>query len=340
LTLMIEIAARVFRGSAVEAIHYAGIAVVGVDGRLTHYLGDPELVTMTRSSIKPFQVVPMILSGAADHFRFSPRQLAIMCGSHNGTDEHRETVLANLAAAGNRPEDLRCGAHVPLFLQWNNQYPRHDEDKDPVRHNCSGKHSGFLAQAVFLGEDKTHYLDAQSRTQTLVKEVLSRIAEYPPDKMPVGVDGCSAPNYPLPLKNLALAFKKLANAEAEGDHDLRAALTRVKGAMCSHPEMTSGEKRFDRDLMRSFPGNAVCKVGAEGLEGIGFYDPPLGIAVKIHDGNRRALAAVCVEVLKQLGIVRDMDNLPHLRIYEKPEITNDRNIVTGHVVPEFTLHRV
>lgn len=334
----VEIAARVFRGQSVEAVHYASIAVIDKNGRLTHYLGDPDLVTMTRSSIKPFQLMPFIVGGAADHFGYAPEQLAIMCGSHVGSDRHREVVMSNLALAGNAPEHLQCGCHWPIWMQMENIYPRHGEDKDPVRHNCSGKHSGFLAQARFLGEDQSQYLNPQSKTQQFVKETLARYCEYEPHKMFMGVDGCSAPNYPLPVRNLALGFKKLANSEGDDRH--REAARRIKEAVTAFPLMVSGEKRFDYDLKRSFPGNVVCKIGAESVEGIGFSDPAIGIAVKIHDGNTRALGPICVEVLKQLGIIRNISDYQHLSPHESPELLNNRDLVTGHIVAEFKLKKV
>lgn len=322
-----------------EAIHYGSVAVVGGDGKLSHYAGDPYLKTMTRSSIKSFQVMPLLITGAADHYGFTSRQIAIMCGSHNGTDDHREVVFGNLERAGCRPTDLRCGTHWPMQMEQAREYPRNGEDCDPLRHNCSGKHSGFLALARFLGEPVEKYLDPNSKTQTMVRNVLAQMCEYPADQMPVGIDGCSAPNYPLPLYNLALGFKKLANLDAP-DPKMMQVLARVKGAMTEFPEMVSGDGRFDLDLARSFPGNLVCKVGAESIEGIGLSDPPLGIVVKIHDGNWRALGAVCVAVLKQLGLIKSIDDFPYLKRHEMPEVRNVRNTVTGRIVADVSLKRV
>ena len=115
----------------------------------------------------------------------------------------------------------------------------------------------------------------------------------------------------MPVFNLAIGFKKLASAEAS-DEKTKSAITRIRDGMMEHPKMVSGEKRFDYDLKRSFPGKAVCKIGAEAIEGIGFVEPQIGIAVKIHDGNSRVLGAVCVEVLKQMGII---DNIHKYRQY-------------------------
>ena len=297
-----EIAAKVYRGDTVEAIHHASVAVVDTGGKLSHHLGDPNHIIMSRSAIKPFQALPLILSGAADHYGFTTGQLSIICGSHNGTDEHRELVLSILDRAGCGPGDLQCGIQLPIFMRIAETYPGNGEDKDPVRHNCSGKHAGFLALAKYLGEDIGEYLNPEKKTQQMVKKAVAEIIEYPQEEMRISVDGCSAPNFSLPLFNLALGFKKLACAQG-GSPEISMALDEIKTAMTEYPEMFSGEGRFDLDLMHSFPGNIVCKVGAEALQGIGFSDPPLGIAVKIQDGNSRALGPVCVEVLKQLGMI-------------------------------------
>ena len=334
----VELAARVLRNNTAEAVHYASVAVVDGQGHLTHYLGDPYMTIMARSSIKPFQLLPLITTGAAAAFDFTPKQLAIMCGSHTGSDEHRDVVLSNLKLAGNKPEDLQCGSHWPIGMEMARQYPTSGEDSDPVRHNCSGKHSGFLALARHLGEDIAKYLDPDSQTQQIVKTAVAEYCEFAAEKMDVTIDGCSAPNFSMPLYNLALGFKKLANVEGSSVQQKDAAAT-IKAAMIAYPEMVSGEKRLDLSIMRSFPRNVVCKIGAESLEGVGFADPCLGIAVKVHDGNQRALGAIFVEVMKQLGIIANMSDFPYLKSEEKPPVRNSRNVITGYIVPDFKLRK-
>lgn len=336
---MSQKAAKVYRGETVEAVHAATIVVLGGEGQLTHFLGEADLVTMTRSALKPFQLIPSILSGAADHYRFSPKQLAIMCGSHCGTDEHRDIVLKNLAASDSNPDDLKCGCHIPIFMQISGELPTGGEEADPTRHNCSGKHSGFLAQAVYLNDEKSEYLSQKSKTQRSVLSFVSDFCEYPIKMMPVGTDGCSAPNYPLPLINIARAFQKIAREQSH-NREVRAALGRVKEAMLTHPKMVSGDGRFDYDLARSFESNVICKVGAESLEVIAFSDPPLAIAVKVHDGNFRALGAICVETLKQLGLIDNIEAFPYLKAHERPVVKNDRQLTTGEIIADFTLQKV
>jgi L-asparaginase II len=334
-----QLAARVFRGDEIEALHYASIAVVDASGKLTHCLGDPEMVSMTRSCIKPFQALPLLTTGAVDHFKFTPRQLAIMCGSHNGSDDHHAVVQSILETIGCTPDDLRCGCHWPLGMQERVEFPTKGEEHDSVRHNCSGKHAGFLALAKFLGDDVSTYLDPESRTQKFIKQAVSDFCEYPIEKMPTGIDGCSAPNFPLPVLNIARAFMKLANVDSD-DLIVRAALERIRDAMRTHPEMVSGRNRLDLVLMRSFENNIVCKIGAESIEGIGLAEPSVGIAVKVHDGSWRALGAIIIETLKQLDIIVNIEHFPYMKKHEQPEIRNVRDLVTGRIVPSFKLRKV
>ena len=331
--------AKVYRGSAIEAVHYGSIAVVNEQGELTHYIGEPEMVISMRSSVKPFQALPLLLSGGFDHFGFSVKQLAIMCASHNGTDEHRDLVISNLKAAGNSAEDLQCGSHWPMGLRLDGIYPSKEEENDPLRHNCSGKHSGFLALTKFLKEDSKEYLNPESKTQELIKQAVADMCEYPVDELGVAIDGCSAPVFSFPLINLARGFKNLATKQAKVP-EMQNALERIFEAMTSYPKMVAGEKRFDYDLMRSIPDNAVCKVGAEAVEGLGFAKQKIGIAVKIGDGNVRALRPVCMEVLRQLDIVDSINKFPFLKRYDRPQVKNYRKKVTGKIEPVFELKKV
>lgn len=322
-------AAKVTRGSGVEAEHSANIVVLDRDSAISHSLGDPEMVTFSRSSIKPFQALALIESGAADEFGLTEKEIALCCGSHNGTDEHKQAAESILRKAGNTADMLQCGAHWPAWMRLENTYPADGEDKDPTRNNCSGKHSGFLAVARKLGDDPADYLNPDSKTQRLIRKKLSEALDFDADKAPMGIDGCSAPNYALPLKNLALGFLRLATA-VDGP------LARIASAMRAYPEMVSGEKRFDLALARAFDNNAVCKVGAEAVEGIAFREPQVALVVKVTDGGTRALYAVCLEALNQLSLLDGID-LGGLKNMVRPQIKNHRGIVTGEIIPEFKL---
>jgi L-asparaginase II len=174
--------------------------------------------------------------------------------------------------------------------------------------------------------------------QTLVRELVAEALELATDTLETAIDGCSAPTFAAPLVALARGMKKLALAKATrvGHGE---ALGRIRDAMLAEQLVVSGEGRFDYDLARSFPNNVVSKGGAEAIAGIGFRDPPLGIAVKVHDGGERALAPISLAVLRDLGLVTNVAAVPLLERYERPPITNHRKLRTGELVAAITLRR-
>jgi len=328
-------AAVVTRGDGIEAWHSAAVAVVDGEGRVVLELGDPELVTFTRSAIKPLQALPLYLTGTCDALAIDGEELALAAASHDGSDRHRAVAARLLAKAGAGVDDLRCGAHWPIGMRIAGRYPCAGEDRDPLRHNCSGKHAGFLAVARTLGVAPERYIDRDSSVQLAVKRAVADACEVDADSLPVATDGCSAPNFALPLAALARGFKNLATRGPTGE-PLDVALARVRAAMQAHPEIVSGETRFDARLQRAFPGRIVCKGGAEALQAIGFSDPPLGIVVKVLDGAERALSPIVMAVLRDLGLTDGLDLGPFAQNL-RPVVTNHQGIETGAIIANLKL---
>jgi L-asparaginase II len=323
-------AAWVHRGQGVDAVHHAVVAVVDGAGKLTHGLGDVDEVFFARSAIKPLQALPLVEAGGLERFGFGAEELALCTASHNGSDHHRALVLGMLHKLGLDDKALQCGAGYPEQLKLFGKYPLNGEDQDPLRHNCSGKHSGFLALAQLLGDPVERYLDPAGPVQSRVRAAVAEACEVGADRLLVGIDGCSAPNYALPLRSQALGFKRLAVARS-------GAAARIWDAMTAHPLLVSGERRLDYDLAQAFGARAIAKVGAEGLMLMAFREPTLAIAVKIVDGAGRALGPVLIEVLKQLGLIDDIRNFPTLVAHEVRPVTNARKLKVGEVRAAFQL---
>jgi L-asparaginase II len=329
--------AVVTRGDGVDAWHAAAAAVVDGAGRITHALGDPELVTFTRSAIKPLQALPLCLTGARDTLAIDDEELALAAASHDGGDAQREIAARLLAKAGAEAAHLQCGAHWPIGMRTAGHYPCAGEERDPLRHNCSGKHAGFLAVARVLGVPPERYLDPDAAVQRAVRRAVADACELDEAALRVGTDGCSAPNFALPLASLARGFKNLATRGPAGT-PLDAALARVRAAMQAHPRLVSGEGRFDHELATAFGARVVNKGGAEALQAIGFSDPPLGIAVKVLDGGERAAAPIVMAVLAALGLTGDPPPAA-LAHRVRPAVRNFRGIETGAVVATVELER-
>jgi L-asparaginase II len=323
------------RGDAVDAIHYGSIAVVDRDGNLLHAAGDPAFLTMTRSALKPFQAMPFVADGGVERFHYTQAQVALLCASHSGEPRHVDAVAGMLAAAGNTAADLQCGTHAPGFYDVRGEVPP-PPPYSPLAHNCSGKHSGMLAYCVQCGLPKETYLAFDHPLQKAIRRAVAHFTSTPEAALVSGIDGCSAPNYAVPLARLALGFARLAADDRDAEY--RAAPRVLADAMTAHPEMVSGERRNDLALMRAGRGDWVTKIGAEGVQAIGIRSKGLGIAVKVVDGGKRGLHPATVATLDQLGLL-DASQRAELAEWREPLVRNYRGTVTGRVRPTVVLNK-
>jgi L-asparaginase II len=323
------------RGGAEESVHFGSVAVVDRDGRLLFAAGDPHVLTFTRSALKPLQAMPFVAGGGIARFGFSDEQVALMCASHSGEPRHVAAVADMLAKAGNRPDDLQCGAQAPGYYDVRGEVPP-PPPYSPLAHNCSGKHAAMLAYCVMGDHDRSSYLHFDHPLQRAIRDSVAHFTGVPVESLVAGVDGCSAPNYAVPLAALARAFARLA-ASAD-DPVYGGAGPTLARAMSRHPEMVSGEGRNDLAYMKAGSGDWVTKIGAEGVQAIGVTSRGIGIAVKVADGAKRGLHPAVVAVLEQLGLVADSQRAL-LASWRSPVVRNFRGIVTGDVRPIVVLDK-
>jgi L-asparaginase II len=328
--------ALVTRGDATDSVHYGSVAVVDREGRLVFAAGDPHYLTTTRSALKPLQALPFVARGGVERFGFDRPHVALMCASHSGEPRHVEAVSAMLQSAGCTVGDLQCGVHPPLFYTAREELPPADVRFTPLQHNCSGKHAGMLAYCRLCALPTGSYLDFDHPLQREIRTAVAYMTGVAEASLVAGIDGCSAPNYAVPLDRLAYAFARLATV-ADDERYGHAPAT-LAGAMIAHPEMVSGERRNDLILMRAGGGDWVTKVGAEGVQAIGVRSRGLGIALKVVDGNARGLHPATVSVLDQLGLLDDVRRAA-LAAWREPAIRNYRGITTGRVEPVVELQR-
>ncbi|WP_223068328.1 asparaginase [Paenibacillus caui] len=331
-------AIQVFRGDYLESTHDIHVAVVDSGGKLLYSYGDPYRPTFPRSSMKPFQAVPILETGTAESFGYSMADIALSCASHSGEPFHRSAVLHILSRAHLGESALQCGTHVPRDKESYKQLIREGKELTPVFSNCSGKHSGMLATAVHMGEDTSTYREVAHPVQQRILQVISDVCDIPLADIELSVDGCGVPVHRLPLYNTALGFARLARpAGYSGPAERAKALDMICKAMMQHPEMVAGTRRLDTDLMRAFGGNLVSKAGAEGVQCLGVVDRGIGIAIKTEDGTARAAGVAAMEVLKQLG-VGDASIYEALETYAHAPVFNARNDKIGVIEANFVLN--
>ncbi len=325
------IAADPLRGrDTVECMHYGSIAIVDEHGALVAQAGDPEGLNFTRSTLKPLQALPFVEDGGLAHYGFGSQELALMCASHSGETMHTALAQSILDRSGATVADLQCGQHPPRFYEATGTSVPQGLVASALHHNCSGKHSGFLAYCRLHHHTLGGYLDPDSPLQIRVRNCVQRFA--PGQTLVAGTDGCSAPNFALPLRCLAHTYCRIA---ADTDPALQA----IFYAMTRHPDLVSGTARTDLALMQAGAGDWVCKIGADGMQTVGVRSHGLGIAIRMAGGDARALQVATAEVLHQIGLLDEPLRSP-LAHHFRPAARNARGTETGRYRPLFTLPRL
>ena len=342
------------RGDIVESIHYGSIAVVDSHGKLIASLGDPQTVAFLRSSAKPFQVLPFVERGGVEHFNFTLRELSISCASHEGSDMHVQTVKELQKKIGVEESNLQCGVHMPGDVAALKPMIVHDIHPTANHNNCSGKHTAMLAHAKMRGLPLENYLDINHPVQQDILATFADMCMIPSEQVHLGTDGCSAPNFAVPLYNAALGMARFCDPYALSEARA-AACRKIANAMTTHPEMVSGYGEFDEQLMKTGEGRIVCKRGAEGYQIIGLLpgvlgkdSPGVGIAYKVSDGDASRMAddltssnrvrpAVSLEILRQLGALSSKQEQVLSPFGPVKSIENHRGIITGQSRPAFKL---
>lgn len=286
------------RGGHPENVHHGSIAVVGADGRLLAWAGDVDTPVFTRSALKPLQAIPLVHK-CADLHRLDDGDIALLCASHSGEPRHTEGVRSLLARIGADESALACGVHVPYFYAATGQTPPGEGRYSRLQHNCSGKHSGMLLLAHALHQPLDDYLRPNSPVQEAIALSVGHFCGVAREALVLGIDGCSAPNYAIPLRSLALAFARLSLEQTDPVYG--ATPHRVARAMSRHPELVSGEGRNDLTLMRAGRGDWFTKVGADGVQALGSFSRGVGVAAKCSDGQLVPLMVALVAALDQLG---------------------------------------
>jgi len=328
-----EILANVIRGETIESIHRGHLMVIDGNDKVILSIGDPSTVTYFRSSAKAFQAIPFITSGAADAYSFTEDEIAMAVASHSGEAIHVEIVGRMLAKIGHSESDLRCGVHLPFYQKESDRMLAAGETPTQLHNNCSGKHAAMLAFAKHIGADIATYDSPENRIQKRILRCVADFAEVPEGQIAIGIDGCAAPNFALPVASMAKSFINLI-APSRFPEPTQQACSRIVAAMIRYPELIGGSERLDTMLMQAAPGKIISKVGADGVWLCGVlpsekYPTGLAIALKVEDGDdHRARPVVAVEVLRQLGILTK-DDLTGL---SPMPIKNRRGDVVGKVV--------
>lgn len=350
---------RQVRNGIVESTHRGDVVEVDAAGRIIRLLGDPDRVVTLRSCVKPFGLLALVEAGGIEAFELTPPEIAIMASSHSGEDVHVRTIQGMFRRAGVSQQILSCGAEgMPLDPLTAARLARDGEKAGPVRHMCSGQHSSMILLARMHEWPLETYWHDDHPAQVAYRAAVARAFATRPDRLATAIDGCGVLTYAFPLREVARAYAMLAGPEeipaADPRRSLAPALTAIRDAMLTHPEMVGGNReRIDTSLMKALPGRVVSKGGMEALRGLAILAGPRaglgtatgsaaagpsGIALKIEDGDGfdRGTWAATIEALRQAGVL-DGGPLRELARYHRPLTLDPHGRVGGEAIADFEL---
>ena len=278
-------------------------AFVDLDNGNNAFWGDGNFVTTLRSSAKPFQAIPILMSNGDDEL--SDEELAICCASHPGTPRHSALAASVLALSGYIPDDLVC---TP------------SNGTSPLTHGCSGNHAAILLGAKLKGYPMRHYFLPEHPIQHDILKIISDVCDC--NDIRVAVDGCGVPTFAMPLVNMAIGFANLCSKDSVAP--------RIPQVMGCNPELIGSETWPDVRVMKVTDGRIIGKTGADGLICYGKVGSKSGVAIKVLDGSPRALGPASIHILSEIGWLskEELEN-PDIMGLEQPPIKDSRNEIVG-----------
>jgi L-asparaginase II len=323
-----ELDVVVTRGSEMESLHRVHAVVIAADGSVIGGAREGDFTTHWRSCAKPFQIMPLLRSGALDDLAWGNDELALAVASHGGEPEHVAIATRMLAELGLEEGDLACGPHDPMASRGQKILRESGARATRLHNNCSGKHAAMLARAHIAGWKTAGYEKREHPVQQACLESVAEWAGIDPREMGQAVDGCGVVEFSTPLVNMARAWARFATAIQDEEPEPN----RIHGAVRDRPFLFGGSDRFDSILIEETDGRVMTKVGAEGVHAAAIPDQGIGFVVKVEDGSQRAQFPAVLRMLQYLDALPETLP-PRLEEFRRRPIRNTRGESVGEIRP-------
>ena len=322
-----QLSVHVTRGGLLESSH--SIQAIFLDqNRKTIFNQNSARRVFPRSAIKIMQAIPFMQSKAVHEFNLSAKHIALSCASHNADIIHVETAIDWIKKLKKTEKVLLCGHHRPMGSDSSKKISKLIQQKSPILNNCSGKHLGMISRCLVDGMNIKEYLQFDNHHQIQILEVLENLFEAKIENLTR--DGCHAPMFSIPLKSLALAALKVSHYEKLIPQYSLAVEKSLK-SVTQHPFLTAGQNQFDSNIIKVTKGRIYFKRGAEGIGFIVDRKNKIGGAIKIEDGNMRALPIATLALLKQLKLINQKE-LSLLKKWSDIPILNCNKFEVGKII--------
>ncbi len=317
------------RNNRREAVHVAHVVLADPSGNILGRFGDPHYETYERSLAKPVQLITVMLLRPKLLDECSDEEIAVMASSHSGEAAHIETVRGLIDRYGLNEDDLLCGYHPPFVPRANWELGRKNIELSPIYHNCSGKHVGMLLACQTKGWSSEGYNMPEHPMQVANNETMARYANTVPEKLVCGVDGCGVPSWWMDLQMIATVSARYSDPEFGGDFEKKVR-ERIFDAYHKAAWFTSGTDRFGTPFNAESDGKWLGKIGGEAVFGVSIRGRSLGIAIKVMDGNKRALGPALLHAMKTWDLITD-DQLARLADWVNVPRKNAPGTLVGYM---------
>lgn len=318
---------QMIRGDMVESFFRGAYAIIDATGRSIDSVGDVDRSVYPRSALKSVQALGMMKSGAAEAFHLSLPEIALACASHNGEERHVRIVNHWLERLGLSGDVLECGIHASMNKETMLTFVREGHHLTPVHNACSGKHAGFITQALHLKVPVKGYSNFDHPVQQYVNSIIEEVIEIDVKEAPKGTDGCQIPVIGMPLKKLARGMSKMARPETLGSA-LAQGAEKIITAIQTHPDLIAGTGRFCSAITQESGGRVLAKMGADGVFCAILPERGWGIALKIDDGHLVAAEVALMGILKKHNL---LTATPNWNRWANPSIMTWNKKVVGEI---------
>lgn len=313
---------HVMRGNLTESVHLVDALVMDEHGHTVATFGEGEkMVTYPRSAIKMMQALSFVESGAYHKWDLDQRHLSIACASHNGELAHTELVMNWLHQMHCQEDELVCGAHAPYDEMTARDLFRHGQLPSRRHNNCSGKHTSMLCTMKTLKMDTQHYGSYDHELQKRLRQIVGEVSGESLDRAPWGGDGCGIPTYAMSLHGMAQGFRRFLPNQSALAEDRTEAIRLVREAVIAQPYFIGGAADFCTEVMSMAGTRLLVKSGAEGVYAGAMLEQGLSFALKVRDGNPRAVRVAASALLRDFKGLRD-DEFLRLSHHSQPDVKN------------------
>ena len=219
-------------------------------GRVIRAAGTPDVAVTLRSTVKPFALVALIESGAADDLGLTPAELAVMGASHTGEDKHVRTLQGVFRRASVSQALLRCGTEGAPADARDRRPARPRRREPPARSGTTapGSTPPACCCSAYADWSLDDYADPAHRSQVAVRETVARLFGRRPAALRTSPDNCGLLTYEFAARRRGACLSaprrpgRAATAMPRG--------ARVRAGPAAHPRRDDGRPGHGRRHLR------------------------------------------------------------------------------------------